>query len=114
MATQKTSTTPRNRYKVAELKAQMREAIGSDHLEVEMEDGTVFTVPYPPFTTPEQRKLMRSVDENDEVAIAQILLADQWQAFKDGGYDPVDVVLAFGEASEDAQAALAGRKRPTR
>lgn len=105
---------PRNRYKVAEAKQQMKDKIGSDKIEVETDDGTVFELPHPMFYDRPTKAALKPLGDDDMDGIAQILFADRYDDFIKHGGDVEDLAFVFAAVAEDMQDSLAGRKRPTR
>lgn len=106
---------PRNRYKVAEAKQQMRDKIGSDTIEIETDDGTVFELPHPMFYDAATKKALKPLADDDMEGICRVLLGDeQYDDFIAHDGDPDDLSYVFVQVQEDMQDALAGRKRPTR
>lgn len=105
----------RNRYKVAEAKQQMRDKIGTDKVEIELDDGTVIEFPHPLFYPAELKRELRALEEDDSEGVALALLGEeQFDRFVADGQDPDDLQYVIQAVSEDAQDKLAGRKRPTR
>lgn len=106
---------PRNRYKVAEAKQQMRDKIGSDEIEIETDDGSVFTIPHPMFYDAATKKALKPLADDDMDGIARVLFGeDQYAEFIKHDGDVDDLAYVFAQVQEDTQDALAGRKRPTR
>jgi hypothetical protein len=106
----------RNRYRAGEVKAQLRDALGSDQIEYELEDGTVIAFPWPFDYTSEQKKAFKSLSEDDdEMEFVRVVLGDDGaDLFEAAGGDPDELALVIAECSEKVQDVRAGRKRPTR
>lgn len=105
----------RNRYKVAEAKQQMHDKIGSDEIEVELEDGSVLSIPHPMFYSSALKKELKKLADDDSEGMLRALVGDEkCDAALDGGFDPEDLGFVMQQVQEDTQAALAGRARPTR
>lgn len=107
--------TPRNRYKVAEARQQMVDKVGSDKLEIETDDGEVYTIPHPLFYSADTKRALKPLDDDDTDGVFRVLMGDeQFDAFLDAGNEPEDLLFVLNQAQGDAQDALAGRRRPTR
>lgn len=105
----------RNRYKVAEAKQQMVDKIGTDKVEFELEDGTVYELPHPLFYSSDIKKALKPLDDDDTEGVFRVLMGDdQFDEFVAHGGDPEDLQFVMMQVSEDTTATLAGRKRPTR
>jgi len=105
----------RNRYKVAEVRQQLIDAVGGDEVEIELPDGTVVTIPHPLFFSKELKAELKAIDEEDSEDLARVLLSPEdftkWDA---SGQDWDDIVLVLSEVRTAMTDQLAGRKRPTR
>jgi len=107
--------TPRNRYKVAEARQQMVDKIGSDELEVETDDGEVYTIPHPLFYDADTKRALKPLDDDDTEGVFRVLMGEeQFGRYVDAGNEPEDLLFVLNQARLDAQDALAGRRRPTR
>lgn len=105
----------RNRYKIAEVKAQMRDAVGGDTVDVETDDGSVFHLPHPLFYDRAMKAALKALDDEDSDGIARALLGDdQFDKYVDAGGDPDDLNFVMMAVQKDATDSLAGRARPTR
>lgn len=105
----------RNRYKISEAKQQMVDKIGSDTLEVELDDGYVLELPHPMFYDSATKKALKPLADDDAEGILRVLVGDKKaDEFAERGGEYEDLAFVWMAASEDAQDALAGRKRPTR
>ncbi|NGO68229.1 hypothetical protein [Streptomyces boncukensis] len=101
----------KSRYKLSAVKASYAEAVGGELVEVETDDGKVFTFPHPMFTTDD---LAREIDaaEGDE-AKARVLLGDQWSDFVKSGGDANGLMLVYVAARIDMQDMMQ-KHRPTK
>jgi len=104
----------RNRYRIAEAKRQMIDKLGGDTVEIETDDGAVFTVEHPMFRSKATKDTLKPLADDDAEGIAAAVLGKQYDAFIEHGGDPEDLVYVFMSIGEDTQDTLAGRKRPTR
>lgn len=106
---------PRNRYRIAEAKQQMRDKIGSDKVEVETDDGYILELPHPMFYDKATKAALKPLAEDDAEGILRVLVGDELAdefIMHDG--DPEDLQYVWMQLSEDTRDVLAGRKRPTR
>lgn len=105
----------RNYYRVAEAKQQMKDKIGTDQVEIELSDGSVVSFPHPMFYPKDLKAELKELSDDDSEGIALALLGeDQLDRFVKDGNDVDDLQFIVMQVQADAQAALAGRKRPTR
>lgn len=103
----------RNVYKVSQVREQMKEAVGSDRLELELDDGTVVHPPHPLFYSAELKAELKELDDDDTEGVAQVLLGDEYDAWIDAGNTAEDLQLVLIQVQKDTTANLNGR-RPTR
>lgn len=108
----------RNRYRLAEAKAQFAEKLGLDpsdpRIEVEAGDGTTFLIEHPMFRSKATKDALKDVEDDDAEGIAAACLGDQYDDFIEHGGEPEDLQFVFMEIGKDLQAVQAGRRRPTR
>lgn len=103
----------RNAYKVSQVREQMKEAVGSDRLELELDDGSVVHPPHPLFYSAELKAELKLVDDDDTEGIARCLLGDEYDAWESAGNTPEDYQLVLLQVQKDTTTNLNGR-RPTR
>ncbi|MBQ1122647.1 hypothetical protein [Streptomyces sp. B15] len=101
----------RARYKLSAVKASYADAVGGNQVEVETDDGKVFTFPHPLFTEDDTARQIDAA-EGDE-GKARVLLGDQWSDFVKSGGDANGLMLVYVAARSEMQDTL-GRHRPTR
>lgn len=108
----------RNRYRVAEAKAQFADKLGLDpddpRIEIESGDGTAFLIEHPMFRSKETKAALKDLEDGDSEGIAAAVLGDQYDAFIEHDGDPDDLQFIFMEMQKDVTAVQAGRRRPTR
>lgn len=104
----------RNRYRIAEAKAQMADKLGGDTVEIETDDGAVFNIEHPMFRSKETKAALKPLEDDDAEGIAQVVLGDQFDKFIEHGGEPEDLLYVMLSIGEDTRDTLAGRKRPTR
>jgi len=105
----------RNRYKVAEVRQQLIDAVGGDEVEIELPDGVVVTIPHPLFFSKALKDELKPLDEEDSEALARVLLSPaDFTTWEESGQDFDDLVLVLSEVRTAMTDQLAGRKRPTR
>lgn len=101
----------RSRYRLSAVRASYAEAVGGELVEVETDDGKVYSFPHPLFTDDD---IARRIDaaEGDE-GKARVLLGDQWPDFVKSGGTANDLMLTYVAARSEMQDTL-GRHRPTK
>lgn len=99
------------RFKLSAVKASYAEAVGGELVEVETDDGKVWTFPHPLFTPDDLAKEIDAA-EGDE-ARARILLGDQWGEFIKSGGDANGLMLVYVAARSEMQDTLT-KHRPTK
>lgn len=101
----------RARFKLSAVKRSYAEAVGGELVEVETDDGKVFTFPHPLFT---EDDLARQIDAAEgDVGKAHVLLGEQYDPFMQSGGDANSLMLVYVAARSEMQDTL-GRHRPTR
>lgn len=101
----------KSRYKLSAVRRSYAEAVGGDVVEVETDDGKLYTFPHPLFT---EDDLARQIDAAEgDTGKAHVLLGDQYDDFVKSGGDPNSLMLVYVAARSEMQDTL-GRHRPTR
>lgn len=102
----------KSRYKLSAVRRSYAEAVGGDQVEVETDDGKVFSFPHPMFTSDD---LAREIDDAEgDVGKARVLLGgDQYEDFVKSGGDPNSLMLVYVAARIDMQDTMQ-KHRPTR
>ncbi|AZM57631.1 hypothetical protein DMA15_12705 [Streptomyces sp. WAC 01529] len=101
----------RARFKLSAVKRSYAEAVGGELVEVETDDGKVFTFPHPLFT---EDDLARQIDAAEgDVGKAHVLLGEAYDDFMKSGGDANSLMLVYVAARSEMQDTL-GRHRPTR
>ncbi|OUD02571.1 hypothetical protein [Streptomyces swartbergensis] len=99
------------RYRLSAVKASYEEAVGGSEVEVETDDGKVYTFPHPLFTDDDTAKAIDAAEGDG--AKARVLLGDQWDAFVKSGGDANGLMLVYVAARSEMQDTL-GKHRPTK
>ncbi|MGW1587323.1 hypothetical protein [Streptomyces sp. NPDC002386] len=99
------------RYRLSAVKASYADAVGGSEIEVETDDGKVWTMPHPLFMSDD---LAREVDaaEGDGLK-ARALLGDQWDDYVKSGGDANGLMLVYLAARTEMQDTVT-KHRPTR
>lgn len=101
----------KSRYKLSAVKASYCEAVGGERVEVETDDGKVFSFPHPLFTDDD---LAKDIDAAEgDGAKARVLLGDQWSDYVKSGGDANSLMLVYVAARSDMQDTLT-KHRPTK
>ncbi|MFI8853686.1 hypothetical protein ACIGW3_26320 [Streptomyces sp. NPDC053499] len=100
-----------SRYRLSAVRRSYADAVGGDQVEVETDDGKVFSFPHPLFTDDDTARQIDAA-EGDE-GKARALLGDQWDAFVKSGGDGNSLMLVYVAARAEMQDTL-GKHRPTR
>lgn len=114
MASRPTKPVARNRYKLAEAKQQMADAVGGSDIELELDNGVTVSIPHPLFYSSALKAELKSLADDDADGIAKALLGDDYDAYIESGADPDDLQFVLIAAQKDTQDTLAGRSTPTR
>jgi hypothetical protein len=109
-----TTPAPRNRYKLAEAKQQMADAVGGADIEIDLDNGSTVSIPHPLFYSTTVKRELKALDESDSEGIARVLLGDDFDTYIESGADVEDLQFILIAAQQDTQDHLAGRTRPTR
>ncbi|MGW7248817.1 hypothetical protein [Streptomyces decoyicus] len=99
------------RFKLSAVKASYVEAVGGELVEVETDDGKVWTFPHPLFTGDELAKEIDAAEGDG--AKARVLLGEQWADFVKSGGDANSLMLVFVAARSEMQDTL-NKHRPTK
>ncbi|MFF7365616.1 hypothetical protein [Streptomyces sp. NPDC008125] len=99
------------RYRLSAVKASYAEAVGGDTVEVETDDGKIYTFPHPLFADDETNRQIDAAD--GDAGKARVLLGEQWDAFVKSGGDANGLMLVFVAARADMQDTM-GKHRPPR
>lgn len=99
------------RYKLSAVRRSYEDAVGGSLVEVETDDGKVYTFPHPLFT---DEDTARAIDAAEgDTGKARVLLGDQWDDFVKSGGDATSLMLVYVAARTEMQDTLQ-RHRPTR
>ena len=99
------------RYKLSAVKRSYEEAVGGSEIEIETDDGKVFAIPHPLFTSDD---LAREVDAAEgDGAKARVLLGDQWDDYVKSGGDANGLMLVYLAARTEMQDTIT-KHRPTK
>ncbi|MFB6875666.1 hypothetical protein [Streptomyces sp. NPDC056323] len=99
------------RYKLSQVKASYAEAVGGELVEIETDDGKVFSFPHPLFTDDATNKAIDAAE--GDAGKARVLLGDQWDAYAKSGGDANGVMLVFLAVRAEMQDTM-GKHRPPR
>lgn len=99
------------RYRLSAVKASYAEAVGGELIEVETDDGKVYTFPHPLFTDDDTAHEIDAADGDG--ARARILLGDQWAEFEKSGGDANGLMLVYVAARSEMQDTVS-KHRPTK
>lgn len=101
----------KTRYKLSAVKASYAEAVGGEQIEVETDDGKVWTFPHPLFTDDDTAREIDAAEGDG--ARARILLGDQWNDFVKSGGDANGLMLVYVAARSEMQDTVT-KHRPTK
>lgn len=112
-----TSNADKNRrsaYSRAAVRRKLVETVGSDLIDYDLDDDGqhVFEIEHPMFRSAETREALEPLADSDEVGIAQVVLGDRYQEFRDAGGHPSDLTELFMQVNLDMRDSFQGR--PTR
>ncbi|GGX01899.1 hypothetical protein [Streptomyces chryseus] len=99
------------RYRLSAVKASYSEALGGELVEVETDDGKVYTFPHPLFMGDADAEKLNA--EDGDTAKARILLGDQWDDYVKSGGDANGLMLVFMAVRAETQDTM-GKHRPPR
>ncbi|WP_030747651.1 hypothetical protein [Streptomyces sp. NRRL F-5135] len=98
------------RYRLSAVKASYAEAVGGEFVEVETDDGKIYTFPHPMFTSDEFGAQVDAAKGNEDTG--KILLGDQWDAFVKSGGDAQSLMLVYVAARNEMQDTVGKHKPP--
>ncbi|MEV8394834.1 MULTISPECIES: hypothetical protein [unclassified Streptomyces] len=99
------------RYRLSAVKASYSEAVGGDVVEVETDDGKIYSFPHPLFADDDMNAAIDAA--TGDAGKARVLLGDQWDAYVKSGGDANGLMLVFLAARADMQDTM-GKHRPPR
>ncbi|MFJ2113123.1 MULTISPECIES: hypothetical protein [unclassified Streptomyces] len=99
------------RFRLSAVKASYAEAVGGELVEVETDDGKVFTFPHPLFADDDTNKAIDAAE--GDAGKARVLLGDQWDAYVKSGGDANGLMLCFLAVRAEMQDTM-GKHRPPR
>lgn len=99
------------RFRLSAVKASYAEAVGGELVEVETDDGKIYTFPHPLFADDETNKALDAAE--GDAGKARVLLGEQWDAFVKSGGDANGAMLVFLAVRADMQDTM-GKHRPPR
>lgn len=99
------------RYRLSAVRQSYAEAVGGEQVEVETDDGKVWTFPHPMFSGDDFAQEIDAAEGDS--AKARVLLGDQWTEFVKSGGDANSVVLVFVAVRQEMQDTLT-KHRPTK
>lgn len=98
------------RYRLSAVRASYTEAVGGADVELETDDGKVYTFAHPMFAGDD---LVRQINEAEgDEPRAKLLLGDQWDAFVKSGGDATGVMLVWVAARNEMQETLTKHRPP--
>lgn len=99
------------RYKLSAVKRSYSEAVGGELVEVETDDGKVFTFPHPLFTDDDTARAIDAAE--GDTGKARVLLGESYDDFVKSGGEANTLMLVYVAARSEMQDTL-GRHRPTK
>jgi hypothetical protein len=101
----------KSRFKLSQVKASYAEAVGGEQVEVETDDGKVWTFPHPLFADDDTNERLEAAA--GDLGKARVLLGDQWDDYVKSGGDANGLMLVYMAARSEAQDTV-GKHRPPR
>ncbi|AQW55297.1 hypothetical protein ACIQPP_05610 [Streptomyces violaceusniger] len=101
----------RARFKLSAVKASYAEAVGGELVEVETDDGKIYTFPHPLFMDDDLTKEIDAAETDG--GKARVLLGEQWDAYVKSGGDANSLVLVYVAVRAEAQETVQ-KHRPTK
>ncbi|MGC4946171.1 hypothetical protein ACLQ2N_08190 [Streptomyces sp. DT224] len=97
------------RFRLSAVRASYAEAVGGDSVEVETDDGKVYTFPHPLFTSDELAEKINAAE--GDLGKARVLLGDQWDDYVKSGGDANSLMLVHMAVRTESQDTV-GKHRP--
>lgn len=99
------------RYKLSAVKRSYEDAVGGSVVEVETDDGKVYSFPHPLFTDDDTARAIDAAE--GDTGKARVLLGDQYDDYVKSGGDANTLMLVYVAARSEMQDTLQ-RHRPTK
>lgn len=101
-------------YSRASVRQKVQETVGGTEIPYFLEEGgTEFHLPHPLFYSDEVKEKLAAIEDNDEDAVAEVLLGDQYARFVAEGGESSEITLLQIAVSQDTRSSLTNG-RPTK